>query len=172
MSDRQAALPQKAADLYLRYPMRKPLLTPSLCSRNRRLPSTVHAVLVSAICLHQLLSGAFGEAACAAAGVPPVLRATGGSWGAVGLSLGYFVADAFMVASQEALYSTVILVHHVSGFGRFLRCMHAHVCTWGCACAHAALGSAVCSAHGSSGRAAFLPERQPLSKTHATHTHR
>ncbi len=42
-----------------------------------------------------------------------MLRTTAGSWAAVGLSLGYFVADAFMVFSQEALYSAMILVHHL-----------------------------------------------------------
>jgi hypothetical protein len=73
----------------------------------------VHAVLVTAICVQQLLSGAFSAAATASDGVPAVLRTTSGSWGAVGLSLGYFVADAFMVFSQEALYSGMILMHHV-----------------------------------------------------------
>jgi hypothetical protein len=70
-------------------------------------------VVVSALCLQQLLSGAFGAAASAADGVPAVLRATPVSWAAVGTSLGYFSADFFMVLSQEALYSGPILVHHL-----------------------------------------------------------
>jgi hypothetical protein len=65
-----------------------------------RLPSTVHALLVSAVCLQQLLSGAFSAAAAAADGVPTVLRTTDLSWAAVAVSLGYFIADAFMVFSQ------------------------------------------------------------------------
>ncbi|GBF96610.1 hypothetical protein Rsub_09356 [Raphidocelis subcapitata] len=108
-----AVLYRTSAELSKRFiPAYKRLTHGKQVDWNTRLPSTVHAVLVSALCLHELLTGAFGEAASVADGVPAVVRTTPGSWLAVGLSLGYFAADAFMVISQEAIWSAMILVHH------------------------------------------------------------
>ncbi|KAI8468440.1 MAG: TLC domain-containing protein [Monoraphidium minutum] len=109
-----AALFRLSAEAGKRYlPVYQRLSAAKKIDWDTRLPSTVHALVVSGLCLQQLLCGAFGSAASAADGVPPLLRATPTSWAVVGLSLGYFCGDAFMVICHDAIYSHMILVHHV-----------------------------------------------------------
>lgn len=99
---------------------------------NTRLPSTVHAVVVTALCLHQLLTGAFGAAASAADGVSPVLRTTPLSWAVMGVSLGYFLADGFMVLAHETLRESMMVAHHAAALMSIataidIRAAHAYV---------------------------------------------
>lgn len=92
----------------------------------------MHALVVSALCLHQLLTGAFSDAAAASDGVPAVLRTTPVSWVVVGASLGYFSADGLMVFTQKALFGPMIAFHHVMALASLataidVRAVHAYV---------------------------------------------
>ena len=85
-----------------------------------RLPSTVHALAVSALILLSALRGDFSASSVSDddGGVsplpPPALRATRLSRVAVGASLGYFAADALMLCCYPSIAGPEIAAHHAA----------------------------------------------------------
>uniref|UniRef100_A0A383WKX4 TLC domain-containing protein n=1 Tax=Tetradesmus obliquus TaxID=3088 RepID=A0A383WKX4_TETOB len=100
------------------------VLSPKLCSGYRplkqhdkvdwstRLPSTLHAVLVTALCLWALCySGEFFDSSSSSSRV--VLRVSELSYAILGISAGYFLVDFCVICWHTEIGSKEMYIHHV-----------------------------------------------------------
>jgi hypothetical protein len=98
-----------------------------LLSMYCRVPSTLHALLVSFLCLWALCySGDFfdipgsssgsnhsvGSSSSSSSIMPMVMRTSELSYIIIGISLGYFVIDATVIARHPEISTTEMVVHH------------------------------------------------------------
>lgn len=101
-----------------------------------RLPSTLHAVIVSFLCFWALCySGDFFDthsSNSSSGGIPVVFKVSPVSYTIIGISFGYFLIDAAVMAAVPEIGTTEMYVHHAVALlslavAAQVQCMHVYL---------------------------------------------